>query len=76
MSLISHCQAAVILVGCDSKEASFAHLLPHLVGEFIGVVDSLSKVLRNLPSCKLDSPLPQFFQVVLSWRGESLGVFS
>lgn len=75
MSLISHCQAAIVLVGSDAEEASLAHLLPHIVREFIGVVDGLCNILGDFPSCKLDSPLPQLLQIVLSWRGKSLWVF-
>jgi hypothetical protein len=76
MSLISHRQAAVVFVCGNTQKASLAHLLPHVVGEFIGVVDGLCNVLWDLSSCKLNSPLPQFLQVVLCWRGESLGVFA
>lgn len=74
MSLVAHGKTTVVLVGCNTQEASLAHLLPHFIGELIAVVDVLSNFLRNFSSCKLDCTFSQFVKVILRrWR-ESLWV--
>lgn len=65
MGLVAHGQATIVLIGSDSKKSSFAHFLPHVVGELIAVIDVLGDLLGNLSSCELDGPLSQLFQVIL-----------
>lgn len=72
MSLVAHGKTTVVLVGGNTQEASLAHLLPHLVGELIAMVDMLCDFLRNLSSCEFDRAFSQFVKVILRRRGESL----
>ena len=74
MSLVAHGKTTIVLIGSNTQEASLAHLLPHLIGKLITVIDVLSNFLRNFSSCELNRAFSQLVQVVLRRWGESLWV--
>jgi len=74
MSLVAHSKTTIVLISSNAQETGFAHLLPHVVGKLIAVVDLLGNFLRDLSSCKLNGSFSQLVQIVLRGWGESLWV--
>lgn len=74
VGLISHGETTVVLISGNAEEAGLAHFLPHIVGEFVAVIDILCDFLRDLSPGKLNGSLPQFLQIILGRRGKSFGM--
>lgn len=66
----------MLLIGCYAQEASFAEFLPQFVWEFILMIGSLSKILRDFSSAEFNCSFAKFFEVRGRRRMETLGMFS
>ena len=74
MGLVSHCQAAKLLVGRYAQEARLAKLLPHVVGELILLVGAGGDFFGYLAAGEVADRVAQFIEVGLCGWCEVFGV--